>query len=266
MCLIILAHQYHDRLPLVLAANRDEFHGRQSRPAQFWSLPHSHPGLLAGKDLTQGGTWLGMTRNGRFAAVTNIRDPRAAKGSRSRGFLTLEFLLGSMSPLDYLASLQDSLAEFGGFNLLVGDRHTLAYLNSASGQARLLSPGIYGLSNAALDADWPKITRGREALQHLLDQSGQIATDSLTDFMLDTGQAPDDQLPDTGIPLELERVLSSPFIRNPLRDYGTRCTTALVISGEGQVRLSEQNYGPDGQVTTRQLFQFALQDASPGQN
>lgn len=265
MCLIILAHQYHDRLPLVVAANRDEFHGRPSRPAQFWSVPQHHPGLLAGQDLTQGGTWLGLTRSGRFAAVTNIRDPRAAKGSRSRGFLTRDFLLGSMSPLDYLASLQGSLAEFGGFNLLVGDRHTLAYLNSASGQARVLSPGLYGLSNAVLDADWPKITRGKQALRHLLDHGGQVATDALNDFMLDAEQAPDDQLPDTGIPLDLERVLSSPFIRNPLRDYGTRCTTALAVSGEGRVRFSEQNYGPDGRITTRQLFQFALQDVSPGQ-
>lgn len=261
MCLIVFAYRYHTRLPLVISANRDELHARPTRQAQFWSEKATPAELLAGQDLTQGGTWLGLTRGGRFAAVTNIRMPGITSGSRSRGFLTRDFLLGKATPADYLGSLLGTLKDYAGFNLLVGDGNELCYLNSIKGEALKLQPGIYGLSNGALDSDWPKVHRSKAALKELLDRENQVSTDRLTAIMLDREQAPDHQLPDTGFPIELERNLSPSFIVNPQRDYGTRCTTAVIINQQGTVRFSEQNYAADTRITARRLFHFPLQVA-----
>ncbi|MCB1671243.1 MAG: NRDE family protein [Gammaproteobacteria bacterium] len=267
MCLIIIAFRSSPRLPLVVAANRDEVHSRPTRPARFWASEPPRPGLLAGQDLTQGGTWLGITRTGRFAAVTNFRSPGAGSGVRSRGFLIRDFLLGEVPASDYLNSVRENLDEYGGFNLLVGDTRELLYLNGVDAEIQVLQPGFYGLSNAALDSDWPKVQRGRQALQELLagttktDQGhagAGLTTDALTRLMLNRNPAPDHLLPQTGIPLTLERSLSSSFIVNPQRDYGTRCTTALIIDNSGSVRFSEQSYGADAEITTRRYFHFPL--------
>ncbi|MEZ5490093.1 MAG: NRDE family protein [Gammaproteobacteria bacterium] len=259
MCLIVLAYRYHTQLPLVIAANRDEFHARPTRQARFWRGEAPQRELLAGQDLTQGGTWLGLSRRGRFAAVTNIRMPGNSTGSRSRGFLTRDFLLGKATPADYLASLLGVLEDYAGFNLLAGDANELCYLNSRRGEVVKLQPGIYGLSNGALDSDWPKVHRSKAALKELLGRESPISTDRLTAIMLDRNRAPDDQLPDTGFPIELERNLSPSFIVNPQRDYGTRCTTAVIINQQGTARFSEQNYAADTCITARRLFHFPLQ-------
>jgi len=259
MCLIVFAYRYNLRLPLVIAANRDEFHSRPSRAAQFWSSDQQQGDLLAGQDLTQGGTWLGMTRGGRFAAVTNIRNPGATGGSKSRGFLTSDFLLGRQHAADYLQQVRGSLHDYAGFNLLLGDQQGLYYLNSISGLIEKLEPGIYGLSNATLDSDWPKVNVGKEAIRSLMDEDN-VSTDALTTIMMDRQPAPDTELPSTGIPLELERQLSSSFIANPQRGYGTRCTTAIVINGQGTARFSEQNYDADTKIISRQVFSFPLFD------
>ena len=259
MCLIVFAYRYHSKLPLVIAANRDEFHSRPTREAQFWTSDQQHADLLAGQDLTQGGTWLGLTRGGRFAAVTNIRDPNRTGGSKSRGFLTSNFLLGRQRTTDYLQQVRDSLHDYAGFNLLLGDQNRLYYLNSIDGQIEELKPGIYGLSNGTLDSDWPKVNLGKVAISDLLKED-DVSVDTLTAIMMDRQQAPDPQLPRTGIPLELERQLSSSFIVNPKRDYGTRCTTAVVIDEHGAVRFSEQNYDADTEIISRQVFSFPLLD------
>ena len=262
MCLIVFAYRYHPRLPLVVAANRDEFHARPTRSAQFWSSGQQHADLLAGQDLTQGGTWLGLTRSGRFAAVTNIRSPGSAAGRKSRGNLTSNFLLSNEPATDYLQNLQDSVNDYAGFNLLLGDQNGLYYLNSLSAQIEKISPGIYGLSNATLDSDWPKVILGKAAIRNLLDD-GDASIDALTAIMMDREQAPDSQLPQTGIPLELERQLSPSFIVNPQREYGTRCTTAIVIDEQGAVSFSEQNYDADTAIISRQVFSFPLLDSRP---
>jgi uncharacterized protein with NRDE domain len=262
MCLIVFAYRYSPGLPLVVAANRDEFHARPTRAARFWSSDRNHADLLAGQDLTRGGTWLGLTREGRFAAVTNIRSPGTVQGSRSRGLLTTNFLTSQQRAADYLQQLQASLHEYAGFNLLVGDRHGLYYLDSITGQILKLRPGIYGLSNATLDSDWPKVNQGKSAIRDLLDNDN-VSIDSLTSIMLGREQAPDSQLPDTGIPLELERQLSSSFIADHHRDYGTRCTTAIVIDAQGTVRFSEQNYDADTGIALRQVFNFPLLSPHP---
>jgi len=257
MCLIVFAHRYHSRLPLVIAANRDEFHSRPTRAAQFWSSDQKQLDLLAGKDLTQGGTWLGMSRGGRIAAVTNIRNPDATGGSKSRGFLTSDFLLGQEHAADYLQQVQDSLHDFAGFNLLLGDQHGLFYLNSVDGQIEELKPGIYGVSNGILDSDWPKVNAGKTAIKNLLNED-DVSIDTLTAIMMDRQPAPDPELPSTGIPLKLERQLSASFIVNPQREYGTRCTTAIILDEHGGVRFSEQNYDADTEITSRQVFNFPL--------
>jgi uncharacterized protein with NRDE domain len=266
MCLIVCAFHHNPDYPLVVSANRDEFHDRPTRNAGFWA-DSAAPGLLAGRDMTQGGTWLGITRTGRFAAVTNVRTPNPKPGARSRGFLTSEFLRGAETPHRFLTRIQASMGDYAPFNLLVGDLDSLFYLTNnltsdrTDGEIRALAPGVYGLSNGFLDADWPKVRRGKARVTRLLDGPGSITTDALIDIMTDRNPAPDDELPDTGVPRELERRLSSSFISNPERQYGTRCSTGIVVERNGRVRFSEQNYGADTAVTSRLYFEFPLLSA-----
>jgi len=260
MCLIICAFQYHRDFPLVIAANRDEFFSRPTRDAGFWPVQDDSAAILAGKDLTQGGTWLGISDTGRFAAVTNIRNPGQENlAAKSRGFLTSDFLNSDVPAREYLESLQPNLNAFAGFNLLVGDHDELFYLNNQDREIRSLQPGVYGLSNGTLDSPWPKIKRGKDQLKALLDEDNSIETDSLIELMIDTEIAPDHHLPDTGVSLELERMLSASFISSPDRGYGTRCSTAIVVNESGAARFSEQNYNSNGTIASRNFYDFPLQ-------
>lgn len=246
MCLILLAHHAHPDYPLVIAANRDEFYARPTAPAGFWQdAPH----VLAGRDLTAGGTWLGVTRDGRWAAVTNYRDPPTAHPGRpSRGALVAGFLRDNVPADDYLAGVAASAAAYDGFNLLVGDLTRAHYLgNRVPGDTtghRTLEPGIYGLSNHLLDTPWPKVERGRRLLAELLE-SGAPTPEALLEIMYDTDVAPDDALPSTGVPAEWERALSASFIATPM--YGTRASTALIVSRDGHATFVERTYGPGPQ-------------------
>lgn len=256
MCLIIFAHRADPAYPLVLAANRDEFFGRATADAQFWQP--DRPQILAGRDLEAGGTWLGITRSGRFAAVTNIRDPsQPERKSRSRGDLTLNFLNSQESAGNYADNLREHFNEFAGFNLLVSDGETLCYVNNFENLVEELKPGVYGLSNGLLNSPWPKVERGRECLMQLIQADSPIPTDSLIEMMGDRQRAEDSDLPDTGIPLPLERQLSSTFISSESREYGTRCSTALLMQAGGLVQFSEQNYDKEGQATTAHYYEFA---------
>lgn len=255
MCLIIFAHQALDRYPLVVAANRDEFFTRETAEAAFWSS--DHPDVLGGRDLLAGGTWLGLSRQGRFAAVTNIRDPSQLEVKpRSRGELTREFLTGAQSARDYCRDLEQHFDDYAGYNLLVSDGRDLCYVNNLHGRIEVLEPGIYGLSNGLLNNDWPKVRRGRERLASLLEQPELLKTDALLGLMADRQPASDDELPDTGVPLELERKLSSAFIHNPERLYGTRCSSAVILSAEGRHRFSERNFDDQGETGSSHYFQF----------
>ncbi|MEH6491376.1 NRDE family protein [Halopseudomonas sp.] len=241
MCLIALAWQMAEQYPLTLIGNRDEFHQRPARPAQPWT-EEGMPQLIAGKDLEAGGTWLGVTRSGRFAALTNIRTPGAMRGPLSRGKLVLDYLVSANSPEDYLASLSAKAADYAGFNLLVGDREHLCYLNSLEKQPRHLPPGVYGLSNAALDTPWPKLNALRDQLatQHETD------ADRLLSLLHDDHIYADALLPKTGVSLDLERMLSAAFIRGN-QEYGTRACSLLRLHAEGEVELVEQRFGPLGE-------------------
>lgn len=257
MCLIIFAHQADPDLPLVVAANRDEFFGRPTRTAQFWTSDDSQSQILAGKDLQAGGTWLGMSRGGRFAAVTNIRDPSLAEGKpRSRGELTLQFLQGSQSAAEYADSLRASFDQFAGYNLLISDGLQFYYVNNFEAICRELEPGVYGVSNGVLDNDWPKVLLGKEKLEKLMSKGASLATDDLIRMMHDREQAPEGELPDTGISKELERKLSSAFIAGDDRGYGTLCSTAVIQDKDGQIQFTEQNYTASGEPGENPRFNF----------
>lgn len=238
MCLMAFAWQQGEQL-LTLIGNRDEFHARPTRAATFW-VEEGHPQLLAGKDLEAGGTWLGVTRGGRFAALTNIRAPGARAGLRSRGALALDYLLGDLRPQEYLHALTEQIGDYAGFNLLVGDRTQLWHLNSQEGEARQLGPGIYGLSNASLNSPWPKVTALREALA----QNPDADAAALMGWLADRTIYPDDQIPKTGVSLEWERMLSATFILG--QEYGTRASTLLRIGRDGAIEFTEKRFGPNG--------------------
>ena len=259
MCLIICAHQYHSKYPLVITSNRDEFFSRPTQTAEFRKLADKSVSVLAGKDLVQGGTWLGVSESGRFAAVTNVRGLKEnTNATNSRGFLTSEFLNSDIAVKDYLDELIPTLDLYAGFNLLLGDGEDLFNLNSQDRKIQRLKPGIYGLSNGKLDSPWPKVDRGKQQLKGLLDQRKDVELDSLINIMTDKEIAPDEQLPTTGVPVELERLLSASFICNTERGYGTRCSSAILVGTDGTVRFSEQNYNEDTTVASRNLFEFSI--------
>ncbi len=252
MCLILLAWKYRDDLPLVVAANRDEDFARPTAAADFWQ---ENPEVLAGRDLSAGGTWLGTSRSGRFAAITNYRNPSDRRSEApSRGALLTNFLRDSCSPPAYLDALQSSAQAYNGFSLLVGDRDQLWCYSNRGQEPQALPPGIHGLSNHLLNTPWPKVRRGVNALETLVQQGA----DSMKYFDLldDTTTAVDDELPDTGVGLERERWLSA--MRLAGASYGTRCSTVLRMSAAGETEFHERTWGMDGQATGTVSHRFRI--------
>ena len=247
MCLILFAWQCHPQYKLVVAANRDEFYARPSAAAHFWD---DTPQILAGRDLEQGGTWLGVTRNRRFAAITNVRDPSAKQGALSRGYLVRDFLASNQTPAHFIAQLQNHFADYSPFNLLLSDGNTLHYCNSG-GEMLSLQPGVYGLSNAALDTPWPKVEQGKQALTETLSDPQH---ESLFCLLADRTTAPDAQLPATGIPQWLEQKLSASFIH--FDSYGTRCSTVILQTYDGQLDFLERQFNEQGEPIATQTFQL----------
>jgi uncharacterized protein with NRDE domain len=250
MCLILIAYRAHPHFPLVVGANRDEFYARPTAPADFWQ---DAPGILAGRDLQASGTWLGITRSLRFAAVTNFRDMRSAETrQRSRGELTSEFLRSDVPARQYLEGVSRRASEYNGFNLFVADATGLFYFSNRDGEVRQLGPGTYGLSNHLLDTPWPKVTelkpRFSAAIRVPLDP------DAIRGILADRGVAPDANLPDTGVGLERERMLSAAFVVSDV--YGTRSTTALSVGNDHVVRFKEWSFGPRGEPLGERTFAF----------
>jgi uncharacterized protein with NRDE domain len=245
MCLLVLAYGVDSRRPIVLAANRDEAYARPSSALGIWP---DEPDICAGRDLSQGGTWLGMTRRGRFAALTNFRRGGAHAGARSRGDVVLEYLRASLTPEQYVAQLAAYAVEFGGFSVIVGDlEHAPYYFCNQGNVTTRLSPGVYGLSNQYLDDPWPKVTRAKARIGALL-ASEELSPEALCDAMADREHAPDALLPDTGIGVERERVLAPMFIA--AESYGTRAITALVIDAARHAHIYERSYGPQGRYVS----------------
>jgi uncharacterized protein with NRDE domain len=251
MCLILFAYDVHPAYRMILAANRDEFYDRPSAPADFWP---KHPQVLAGLDLKEKGTWLGVTREGKFAAITNYRDPATWEdGAPSRGKLVSNYLAGSSGAEKYLKKISLLAQQYNGFNLLLGDANDV-FVYSNRGEAQKLHPGVYGLSNRLLDTPWPKVRRGKKMLKTALAEKGDALEEALFRMLADRHVPPDSQLPQTGIHLEWERVLSPMFIESPV--YGTRASTVLLIAKNNRVKLVEKSYqgGQDPWVTSRFSF------------
>ena len=238
MCLIVFAWRPGHAQPLVVAANRDEFYARPAKPLAQWV---DAPQVFAGRDLEAGGTWLGVGANGRFAALTNIREPHKPPSRRSRGELVSDFLSGNQSIGEYFADVGRRSVEYAGFNLLLGTGDQLWHYNSWDVAPQLLEAGIYGVSNAGLDTPWPKLLKAKAALAEIINDPQPQA---LLALLNDRQTAPFSDLPDTGVGLATESLLSSVFISSP--SYGTRASTALIVNADGSRLMVEHSFGPLG--------------------
>lgn len=238
MCLIVFAWQVVPGMPLAAAGNRDEFYDRPATPATWWD---DHPQVYAGRDLRGGGTWMGITRDGRFAAVTSIRAPSEKRADApSRGVLVADYLTGQASPEEYIDRIASRAPRYNGFNLLLGSRNELIWYSNAGQEdernGKPLAPGIYGLSNGSLDTPWPKVIRTKAQFASLLCQGAP--EEAYFEMLADTVRASDCRLPKTGISLEWERVLSAVCIESA--EYGTRSSTVVRLYGCNSVVLNER--------------------------
>lgn len=249
MCLINFQYRQHPKYKLVVAANRDEFYGRPAQEAHFWS---DQPDILAGRDLSQMGTWLGVTKSGRFAALTNFRDPSLPEtGKISRGALVKDYLAADSDPETFLKSLEPDA--YTGFNVLLGDGEKLFYYNNLEQEIVEVSPGTHGLSNHFLNTPWPKVLKGKSRMESYLESRVNVDPDDLFEILRDAEQAADPHLPVTGVGLEFERMLSPIFIKTP--DYGTRSATVLLVDYEDNITFAERVY-EKGEFSGQQVFEF----------
>jgi uncharacterized protein with NRDE domain len=251
MCLALLALDAHPRYPVVVIANRDEYHARPTAPARWWPQQ-----FVAGRDLAAGGTWLGVSRSGRFALLTNVRDPsRHDPSAPSRGSLVPDVLADPGPIVDVLERARRDGARHNGFNLLAGAPGEAAWTSNRAERVLSLAPGLYGLSNAQLDVPWPKLSRTKAALARWVAQAGEDAA-PLFDALADTALAPDAELPATGVALEWERRLSAPFIVS--ERYGTRSSTIVTIDRGGEVRFVERSFDVAGATTGEVEHRFVV--------
>lgn len=251
MCLVTFALDAHPRHSVVLAGNRDEAHSRPAAPLSRWA---DAPDIVAGRDLSAGGTWLGVTASRRWAVLTNVRDPRHPRAAiRSRGALVADYLQSDAHPRDFAAAVQATRDDYDGFNLVVG-LDARAYAVSTRHDVKRLGPGVYGLSNDQIDTGWPKVSRARTGLREAI-QRDPVRFDDLFDLLDDRRPAAYDwMLPDTGVGIELERILSP--IRIVTDGYGTRVSTVLTMTTDGPIRMAERTWHPDG--TAGDLVQVEL--------
>ena len=252
MCLILFAWQAHPRYELVLAANRDEFHQRPAAPAAFWP---EQPKVLAGRDLEAGGTWLGVTRDARFAALTNYRETahRAHDTGRSRGLLVNSWLAGAGEPLTSARELADAGEAYRGFNLLLGRPGELAYVSNRGAEPQCVPGGVHGLSNHLLDTDWPKVRAGRRCLAALLEREA-VDREALFELLADPHPVEGALPAGAAARLSPENLARQVFIRSPV--YGTRCSTVLLVDREGGVRFEERRFDADGRPAGVARFSF----------
>lgn len=253
MCLIFFSLRDHSTYKLVVAANRDEFYSRRTAAAEHWP---DHPGIIAGRDLEAGGTWMGMSRSGRISLITNYRDPKNIDPhAPSRGQLVSDFLAGKEQPEDYLKRISQDGKRYNGFNLIVGNVDDLWYYSNYRDGVSDISAGLHGLSNHLLETPWPKVVRGKKKMADLL-RLPVIHPDQLFDLLLDDGIASDENLPDTGIGLERERALSSMFIKTS--GYGTRCSTVILVDKKDNALFSERVFDLTTFQHSERKFEFSI--------
>lgn len=240
LCLILLAYKCHPQYPLIIAANRDEFYSRPTERAQFWL---DHPMVFGGRDLEKMGTWLGVTKSGRFAAVTNYRNPSMLiEEPYSRGGLVSDFLNSAVDPLAYLSVIKEKRARYNPFNLIIGELPNLLYYSQVTNQIAEIGPGVHGLSNHLLNTPWPKVKKSTTKLTELLRDTGEIDPDRIFEILADSQRADLQELPDTGVDIEWEQVLSSIFVSSPT--YGTRNSTIVLMDGKGSILFIERSFIP----------------------
>lgn len=253
MCLINFHFQKHPHYKLIVAANRDEFYNRPTDYAHIWE---DFPTVIAGRDLVKYGTWLGITKEGRFAALTNYRDPaHMVPNENSRGALVADFLTGNETPERYISSIKQNQHLYNGFNLLLGNADQLFYYNNIDNQESKITEGTYGLSNHFLDTPWPKVVTGKKRLKYYVSDQKKIDPEVLFTILRNDAIAPDQKLPNTGIDLSLERQLSPLFINT--ETYGTRCSTVLLITKDNNVQFIERTYHK-GTFTKEKHFNFTI--------
>jgi uncharacterized protein with NRDE domain len=253
VCLIALAWRAHPAYRLIVAANRDEYFARPAAPADFWE-DNTH--ILAGRDLEAGGTWLGITLEGRIAALTNYRNPADRRsGVPSRGALVSDFLGGDVGPAEYVKRIQKAAASYNGFSLLVGNEDSLWFFSNRGGPPLRVVPGVHGLSNHLLDTPWPKVEKAKAQLASQLDKP--FAADAAFELLSDTRRAPSAELPSTGVSLELEERLSAVRIL-AAGGYGTRCSTVLCFGKDGRVEFHERSYREDGSASGTVSYRLTL--------
>ncbi len=238
MCLNIFSYKKHPDYKLIIAANRDEFYTRPTREAHFWE---GNSNILGGRDMQHGGTWLGLNKNGKFAFITNYRDfSLFYPDAPSRGPLVSNYLKADLSPEEYVKSIEKP-KQYNGFNLVVGDMNSAWYLSNVLDQPSEIKPDVHGVSNAFMDTPWQKVEKGKSCLMDITF-NGEFSPGDLFGMLADEAQAPDDELPETGLPIEMERAASSMFIKSP--DYGTVCSTVVMIANDGQVYFAEKTTNP----------------------
>ncbi|MCG9965758.1 MAG: NRDE family protein [Shewanella sp.] len=257
MCILFVALNTHPQYPLIICANRDEFHHRPTAPAQFWPPERN---MLAGKDLQAGGTWFGVNKQGQLAGVTNLRvAQKSQEPMRSRGELVIQALnSGSLICPNWLV---EHAEDYQPFNLVFGQGTNLYCFNSISRETVKLTQGFHAISNGAMDDVWPKMTKGQRSLEALIQQSAQLEVESLIKLMQDDSQPQDNELPDTGVGLEWERRLAAIYIRHP--DYGTRSTSILLQNAQGEIQFTEVRYDGKGRRLGQQDFHFTLPPQLP---
>jgi uncharacterized protein with NRDE domain len=267
MCLVALALDQSRRFPLVLATNRDEFFKRPAARLGWWSPGPGLPDILGGRDLEAGGTWLGLTTQGRLALITNVRDPGHKDASApSRGMIVPRWLAGDLNPDRFW--MHTALSGHNGFNLIAADFHRgeCFFASNLDANPMRLDRGLYGLSNASLDTPWPKVTALKDEVRDAIEASESVdmLTARLFDALADRTPAPDEALPSTGISREMEKALSSAFIRTPDQGYGTRCTTLVVterVNKRMVTHVLERSFSPTGGMAL--LRRSTLKDWPP---
>ena len=263
MCLIAIAIDQHSKYPLIIAANRDEFYNRPTAALDFWE---DQPDILAGRDLQGYGTWLGITKSGRIGAITNFRDPQALlrqSQGPSRGDLIRRFLEGNESPQTYLEQIQPSKNLYNGFNLVVGHINELWWYSNVSDKIKQLSQGIHGISNHLLNTPWPKVRKIKADLTDIINKNRHIDPEWIFGKLSDQQRPPDADLPDTGIGLEWERILSPIFITSEI--YGTRSSSIIFIDKSGVATFYERTYNPKADaIVAEETRQFEFNIDNPG--
>ncbi|MCA0174155.1 NRDE family protein [Bacillus sp. RAR_GA_16] len=250
MCLIAVAINAHEKYPFILIANRDEFYERPTMPAHYWE---DAPGLLAGRDLKAMGTWLGVTTTGKVAALTNYRESGEIPKNHSRGDLTADYLRQNQSAEAYLKNVQLKKEQYNGFNLLAGDFNTLYYYSNRQNQITRVESGVHAVSNHLLNTNWPKVETLKKELTRYIQAEKELDQERLFEMLSNAEPAPDHLLPETGVPIEWERMLSPVFISS--ENYGTRAQTIITVTSKGQVTFTERS-GREQENT----YQFILNE------